>query len=202
MFDFGSYFRREGDHFGINDKGMVTFDRKTKKDAFYFYKANWSDEPVLHIASKKFVFREKDKITVKVYSNLNELELNVNGKRYGTRSPETGIAIWEDIALMKGNNGVIVSATKAGVNYTDDVLWVYESPYSGMRLMIKVFDILPHATTYGIVGLVLGIILWVFVSGKKKGKLKKYSLRFISVLVILASLLIIVAKIVITNALA
>lgn len=202
MFDFGSYFRREGDHFGINDKGMVTYDRKTRKDAFYFYKANWSDEPVLHIASKKFIFRDNSTTNVKVYTNLDNIELKINGKSLGIKSPETGIALWEDVALIPGNNGIIVTASKDGINYTDDCVWVYENPFSGMRLMIKVFDFLPGATTYGIIGLILGIILWALGSGKNTGKFKKFGFRFMSILVIIASFLIIIAKIVITNALA
>ena len=49
MFDFAVSTRHEGGVPGRNDKGLVTYDRKIKKDAFYFYKANWSDEPVLYI---------------------------------------------------------------------------------------------------------------------------------------------------------
>ena len=54
MFDFGAAHRREGDRPGINDKGLVTFDRKYKKDAFYFYKANWNKtDPMVHLAEKR-----------------------------------------------------------------------------------------------------------------------------------------------------
>ena len=82
MFDFGSHFRKEGDHFGINDKGLVTYDRKTKKDAFFFYKANWSDEPVLHITSSRYIFRDEAETRVKVYTNLEKVSLKVNGNAF------------------------------------------------------------------------------------------------------------------------
>ena len=112
MFDFGSHFRKEGDHYGINDKGMVTYDRKTKKDAFYFYKANWSEEPVLHITSSRYIFRKQADTRVKVYTNLNDVELTINGQKYPIKSPEKGIIEWLDIKLAEGNNGVIVEAKK------------------------------------------------------------------------------------------
>ena len=66
---FYRYFRREGAVEGINDKGLVTRDRKTKKDAFYFYQANWSDEPVLYITSRRFTERTNAVTDVKIYSN-------------------------------------------------------------------------------------------------------------------------------------
>ncbi len=197
MFDFGSYFRREGDHFGINDKGLVTYDRKTKKDAFFFYKANWSDEPVLHITSKRFIFRNDDMTKVKVYSNLENISLSVNGVELETMSPEDGIVQWDDIKLNAGNNGIIVRAKKNGVEYTDDCVWVYESPYAGMRLVIKIFDFMPHALTAGIVGLIIGIILWM-ASRKRKNRegrgFWKILVRFSSIIIILLSIISIVAK--------
>ena len=61
MFDFASDGRAEGDHAGRNDKGLVTYDRKTKKDAFYFYKAVWASEPTVHITSQRFAARESKK---------------------------------------------------------------------------------------------------------------------------------------------
>jgi len=202
MFDFGSYFRREGDHFGINDKGLVTYDRKTKKDAFYFYKANWSNEPVLHITAKRYIFRENTATNVKVYSNLDNIVLTVNGTNYETKSPVLGIVEWENIPLSPGNNGVIVTTSKNGVEYTDDCVWVYESPYAGMRLFIKIFDVLPIANKIGIGGFILGVLLWL-ASRKKKDKrkrgFKRTVLRLISIIVIIISILIPVAKILISS---
>ena len=80
MFDFASDMRDEGGLKGRNDKGLVTFDRKTKKDSFYLYKAWWSKEPFVHIAGKRFYKRTGDHATIQVYSNRPNVELYVGGK--------------------------------------------------------------------------------------------------------------------------
>lgn len=85
MFDFAADARNQGGEPGMNHKGLVTFDRKTKKDSFYLYKAWWSDEPFVHICSKRFVERTDDKIAVKVYSNQNQITLYVNGDKFETK---------------------------------------------------------------------------------------------------------------------
>ena len=68
MYDFAADARDQGGEPGMNHKGLVTFDRKTKKDSFYIYKAWWSDEPFVHICSKRFADRTQSEIEVKVYS--------------------------------------------------------------------------------------------------------------------------------------
>ncbi len=73
MFDFASAHRREGDTPGRNDKGLVTYDRKVRKDAFYFYKANWSDEPVVYITDRRFTERTEAATDVKIYSNCDRV---------------------------------------------------------------------------------------------------------------------------------
>ena len=88
MFDFGADARGEGGENGQNHKGLVTFDRKYKKDAFYAYKAWLSDEPFVHIAGKRYVYRECDPTVVTVYSNLPEVELFANGKSVGKKKCE------------------------------------------------------------------------------------------------------------------
>ncbi len=127
MFDFASSMRNEGDHPGMNDKGLVTFDRITKKDAFYFYKANWNPEPMLYLAEKRFKERKASKIQIKVYTNLNEVELFVNGISIGTKKPEMGICLWNDIELKKGNNDIKVSGitTKNAEKLTDQTIFTY-----------------------------------------------------------------------------
>jgi beta-galactosidase len=82
MFDFGADGRNQGGEAGRNHKGLVTFDRQTKKDAFYIYKAYWSDEPFLHLCSQRFINRTGNKTLVKVYSNQPEVSLLVNGKLF------------------------------------------------------------------------------------------------------------------------
>ena len=79
MFDFGSANRNEGGVKGRNNKGLVTFDRKIKKDAFYLYKAYWSEEPFVHITGQRFVNRLCGECEIKVYTNLPCVTLNVNG---------------------------------------------------------------------------------------------------------------------------
>lgn len=86
MFDFGADARNEGGENGQNHKGLVTFDRKYKKDAFYAYKAWLSDEPFVHICSKRYVDRVEDVTKVTVYSNHPEVELFVNGKSVGKKA--------------------------------------------------------------------------------------------------------------------
>ena len=83
MFDFGADARAEGGENGQNHKGLVTFDRKYKKDSFYAYKAWLSDDPFVHICGKRYVDRVEDVTKVTVYSNLPEVELFVNGKSLG-----------------------------------------------------------------------------------------------------------------------
>ncbi len=80
MFDFAADARDQGGEPGMNHKGLVTFDRKTKKDSFYLYQAYWSRKPMVHICSKRFKERGTEKITVKVYTNLPEVSLYRNGE--------------------------------------------------------------------------------------------------------------------------
>lgn len=86
MFDFAADARAEGGENGMNHKGLITFDRKYKKDAFYAYKAWWSKEPVLHICSKRYIDRVEDKTKVTIYSNQDEVELFANGVSVGKQS--------------------------------------------------------------------------------------------------------------------
>lgn len=86
MFDFAADARSEGGENGMNHKGLVTFDRKYKKDSFYAYKAWLSSEPVLHICSKRYVDRVEDITRVTVYSNQNEVELFANGISVGKQT--------------------------------------------------------------------------------------------------------------------
>ena len=88
MFDFAADARDQGGEPGMNHKGLVTFDRKTKKDSFYLYKAWWSDEAFVHICSKRFVERTGNTATVKVYSNQSTVALYVNGNKVGEQTGE------------------------------------------------------------------------------------------------------------------
>lgn len=106
MFDFGAAHRTEGEINGKNDKGLVTFDRHFKKDAFYFYKANWNREDKFVYIAERRVTERKNKIQkIKVYSNSQQsVELLVNGKSLGAKRGEYGTIIWEDVELCSGEN--------------------------------------------------------------------------------------------------
>lgn len=86
MFDFAADARSEGGENGMNHKGLVTFDRKYKKDSFYAYQAWLSDKPMIHICSKRYVDRVEDVTKVTVYSNQDEVELFANGESVGKQS--------------------------------------------------------------------------------------------------------------------
>jgi beta-galactosidase len=88
MFDFAADSRDEGGVKGRNDKGLVTYDRKTKKDSFYLYKAYWSNEPFIHLASKRYVYRCEEETEVNVYSNQKEVSLYANGNLVETKTGE------------------------------------------------------------------------------------------------------------------
>lgn len=103
MFDFSSKFRNEGGRKAMNNKGLVTFDRKTKKDAFYVYKAHWSDVPFVHINGARYKERAEEITKFLVYSNCKEVELFVNGVSVGTCASRFAFS-FTDIALQMGDN--------------------------------------------------------------------------------------------------
>ena len=82
MFDFGCDARDEGGVKGRNNKGLMTLDRKIRKDAFYLYKAYWSDEEFVHLCSRRYAQRTGEETTVKVYSNLPKVALYVDGRLF------------------------------------------------------------------------------------------------------------------------
>ena len=125
MFDFASDGRNEGDHPGRNDKGLVTYDRKTRKDAFYFYKANWSDEPVLYITSRRFTPRTQAETEIKIYANAPEVEVSLNGVPLGRRTSSDHIFRWPAVKLVPGENHVQATAAFGGRTRTDSCTWIY-----------------------------------------------------------------------------
>ena len=89
MFDFAADARNQGGEPGMNHKGLITFDRKTKKDAFYLYKAYWNKkDKFIYLAGKRYEFRSGEKQTITVYSNLDEVSLYHNGKLVETKKGE------------------------------------------------------------------------------------------------------------------
>lgn len=124
MFDFGAAHRTEGDRPGINDKGLVTFDRKVRKDAFYFYKANWNkSEPVLYIAGKRCDRRSSNVQTIMAFTNQPETELFVNGKSYRkVKADKYCIVKWENVILNKVNNDIKVETVKGKFRLSDEFI--------------------------------------------------------------------------------
>ncbi len=95
MFDFGADARAEGGENGQNHKGLVTIDRKYKKDSFYAYKAWLSNDPFVHLCSKRYIDRVEDVTKVTVYSNLPEVELFVNGESVGKQTSDNHFFYFE-----------------------------------------------------------------------------------------------------------
>ncbi len=114
MFDFGADARAEGGENGQNHKGLVTMDRKYKKDAFYAYKAWLSDDPFVHLCGKRYIDRVEDVTKVTVYSNQPEVELFVNGESIGKKTAEDHFFYFD----VK-NEGESVIVAKAG-DLTDE----------------------------------------------------------------------------------
>ena len=111
MFDFSSALRKDGGLRNLNGKGLVTYDRATRKDAFYYYKAKWSEEPFVHLCGKRFAKRTEETIDVKIYTNQPEVTLFVNGKAMQTRPNNgNGTAVFAGVPLRMGENALRVTA--------------------------------------------------------------------------------------------
>ena len=126
LFDFASDGRNEGDHPGLNDKGLVTYDRRDFKDAYFYYQAQWTNDPLVHVTSKRFLVRHRPTTEVKVYSTSSEVTLRVNGTSLGSRRSATGVFEWRDVALRLGANQVSASAQFGDASVTDACTWIYE----------------------------------------------------------------------------
>jgi beta-galactosidase len=126
MFDFGSANHNEGDTLGVNTKGLVTFDRQTRKDPFYFYKANWSAEPVIYITSRRYTDRAYPVVDVKVYSNADTSQLIVNGTTLGSMTAEQcpqSTCVFRNVTLSPGRNAVTAVGDRGGAMVSDAVDW-------------------------------------------------------------------------------
>lgn len=131
MFDYGSVRYTWGDGAGVEDTGLVTYDRQVRKDAFYLYKANWNkQDKFVHIVGKRLDVRNSNKQTVKVYSNLDEVQLFVNGVSYGTIKGKNGVFTWENVAFANGKNVVVASSDGLWEDHTT----IHISPNAGQQL--------------------------------------------------------------------
>jgi len=110
MFDFAADARDEGGVKGRNNKGLVTYDRQTKKDAFYIYKAYWTTEPMVRVAGRRFADRAPEERDITVYTNCDEVTLVVNGAEVATKAAVDHAVVFEAVALNDGANTVTAKA--------------------------------------------------------------------------------------------
>ena len=106
MFDFAADARNESGIQGRNDKGLVTYDRSLKKDAFFIYKAYWTSEPMVYIAGRRWVDRAPEERNITVYTNCDKVTLSVNGVEVETKAAVDHCVVFENVALADGENTV------------------------------------------------------------------------------------------------
>jgi beta-galactosidase len=123
MFDFGTAIRMEGDLVDTNDKGIVSFDRQVKKESFYFYKAHWNPEPMIHLAGHRYLDRASPVADVKAYSNAARASLSVNGRDLGSVDCIERICLWRNVVLAQGENVMAVEASVNGQKLSDRAVW-------------------------------------------------------------------------------
>jgi beta-galactosidase len=126
LFDFATGIRNEGDTRGVNTKGLVTFDRKTRKDPFFFYKANWSRGPVTYVTGRRYTERAYAVADVKVYSNADSVKLTVNGEPAGEMAKDQATLctyVFRNVKLSPGLNKVVATGDHAGKPVADSVEW-------------------------------------------------------------------------------
>jgi beta-galactosidase len=129
-FDFSFPGLKEPGMPNVNNKGLVTRDRKIKKDAFYWYKAHWSDEPFVYITSRRFTPRTEEKTPVKVYSNCPDVELIVSGQSAGVRRAADRLCVWPEVTLRPGDNVIEAVGRKDAQRVRDRCAWTIEKPAS------------------------------------------------------------------------
>ncbi len=123
-FDFASTIRHEGDAEDINTKGLVTYDHLTRKDAYYFYKANWNAAPTVYITGRRYIDRAYAVTDIKAYSNAPVTVLTVNGRMIGAlRDCALRICVWKAVRLHSGRNVVVAKGRFAGARVTDRLTW-------------------------------------------------------------------------------
>lgn len=127
MFDFAVPMWGRGGVPARNLKGLVSFDRKTKKDSYYWYKANWSSNPVLYMTQRRNADRERKETTLTVYSNIGLPKVYLNGKELeGIRKGYTDVHyVFDHVVLAEGDNVLKAVVTYKGKEYTDEMTWHY-----------------------------------------------------------------------------
>lgn len=131
MFDFAADAREEAGDPGKNHKGLVTYDRKIKKDAFYVYKARWSREPFVHLAGSRYVYRHEATTSIRVYTNLPKVALYVDQKLF---AEQEGRYLFSFEVPISGRH--LIEARAEGCSDTIAIEHV-EKPYEGYRCKVK-----------------------------------------------------------------
>lgn len=131
MFDFAVPQWKRGGVDARNMKGLITFDRKIRKDTFYWYKANWSKEPVLYLTQRRNTERERRETSVTVYSNLGTPRVFLNGRELdGVRKGYTDVHyIFDQVTLAEGRNVLRAVIVSDGKEYTDEIVWNYNGEH-------------------------------------------------------------------------
>lgn len=127
MFDFAVPMWKRGGIPARNMKGLITFDRKTKKDSYFWYKANWSKDPVVYLTQRRNVNRERKNTSVTVYSNVGVPEVYLNGQKLdGVRRGYTDVHyVFDNVTLAEGKNTLKAVVRADGKEYTDEIEWFY-----------------------------------------------------------------------------
>jgi beta-galactosidase len=147
LFDFSSDSRQEGDLTDINEKGLVSYDRQTRKDAYYFYRANWNTQPTLHLVGRRYVDRAYAVTDIKAYSNAAQARLFLNGNEIGLAPCSSGICSWRSVRLSQGANDLTVAAQIGGAAITDALHWSLS--HSDRVVNIKAGDISGYVSKDG-----------------------------------------------------
>ena len=141
MFDFGSDSRDEGGERGKNLKGLVTIDRKIKKDAFYLYKANWSKVPFVHLAGRRFVNRHEEFNDIVVLTNLDHVKLFNGEELIGEIHSDEAMKSFKEVKLTHGDNFIKVEGyDKAGNTYKDEIVLNFVNEIDKSYIIVKVED--------------------------------------------------------------
>jgi len=109
---------------GVNDKGLATYDRRVRKDAWYWYQANWSARPMLHLANRRCAPRAGVSSDIKAYTNLDEVALAVDGVSLGSRRASNRVVTWNAVTLPPGAHHLM--ATGGGMS--DSIEWMVAAP--------------------------------------------------------------------------
>jgi beta-galactosidase len=144
MFDFVSDTRNEGDMLDTNDKGLVSFDRATRKDVFYYYQAQWSDKPVVHLNGRRYVDHAYGVADIEAYSNAPSLRLSAGGRDLGEAKCADHLCVWRNVTL-EGETALTASGTVAGKPVSDSITLGYKGQPS-------VFAIRSGSSSGGMVG--------------------------------------------------